>query len=170
MAKQLHVQVNDAADAVVLERQGAQGGWVLAGRDAPDLVRLGPGEYSLIHEGRSMRVLVLKVDKEQSTVRLRIGGHTYTAQIQDEESRLMEALGLEKAVLKVREVKAPMPGLVIDVLVKPGDTVTKDDPLLVLEAMKMENVLKAPGDGVVASVPAEKGKAVEKGQLLVGFE
>jgi biotin carboxyl carrier protein len=53
--------------------------------------------------------------------------------------------------------------------VKPGDAVKKNDPVLVLEAMKMENVIKAPGDAVVATVPAEKGKAVEKGHLLVTF-
>jgi biotin carboxyl carrier protein len=59
--------------------------------------------------------------------------------------------------------------MVLNILVKPGDTVKKGDPILVLEAMKMENLLKAPGDASIASIHAEKGKAVEKGQLLVSF-
>ena len=62
-----------------------------------------------------------------------------------------------------------MPGLVLNILVKPGDAVKKNDPVLVLEAMKMENMIKAPGDAVVGAIAAETGKAVEKGQLLVSF-
>ncbi|MEX1131932.1 MAG: acetyl-CoA carboxylase biotin carboxyl carrier protein subunit, partial [Flavobacteriales bacterium] len=61
------------------------------------------------------------------------------------------------------------PGLVLNILVKAGDAVKKNDPVLVLEAMKMENVIRAPGDAVVSAVPAVQGKAVEKGQLLISF-
>jgi ribonuclease HI len=79
-------------------------------------------------------------------------------------------LGLDKRAGMVSpELKAPMPGLVLNVLVKVGDAVRKNDPVLVLEAMKMENVIKAPGDAVVAQVHAVQGKAVEKGQLLLLF-
>jgi biotin carboxyl carrier protein len=169
MARKLFAQVNGSEKELVLERATPRAPWTPAGEDPVDLLATGPGQYSVVRHGRSHRVLVVKVDRESRTVQLRIGGGNYTVRLQDEHSRLLKTLGLEKAGLKVREMKAPMPGLVIDVLVKPGDSVKKDQPLLVLEAMKMENVLKAPGDGVVASIPAEKGKAVEKGQLLVGF-
>ncbi|MBK8500165.1 MAG: acetyl-CoA carboxylase biotin carboxyl carrier protein subunit [Flavobacteriales bacterium] len=81
----------------------------------------------------------------------------------------MHTLGLDKALKKVVDLKAPMPGLVLNILVKPGDTVRKNDPVLVLEAMKMENVIKAPADAVVKAIAAEKGKPVEKGQLLISF-
>ena len=83
---------------------------------------------------------------------------------------MMQTLGLDKAVKKVDEIRAPMPGMVLDILVKPGDSVKKNDPILILEAMKMENMIKAPEDAVVKAIPAEKGKAVEKGQVLVSFE
>ena len=168
MAKQLFAKVNGSAAEVVLQRPTPNAPWTLAGR-AVDLVRSGAAEFSVLLDGRSYKALVVKEDKEQGTVRLRIGGKTYTVRLEDEQSRLMKTLGLEKAAVKVREIKAPMPGLVVDVLVKPGDHVDKDTPLLVLEAMKMENVIRAPGQATVAHVPAEKGKAVEKGQLLVGF-
>ena len=100
---------------------------------------------------------------------MRIGGKTYAVKLQDEQARMMKNMGFDRNAAKVKEIKAPMPGLVINVLVKPGDQVKKGDPILVLEAMKMENVIKAPGDAVVSAVPAEKGRAVEKGQLLVSF-
>jgi biotin carboxyl carrier protein len=169
MAK-LYATVNSAEGALELERATPSAPWTFAGEGVPDLVRTGPSTFSLVHNGRSYQVLVLKEDRENNTVRLRIGGGTYTVRLQDEQSRMLHSLGLDKATQKVREIKAPMPGLVLNVLVKPGDAVKKNDPVLVLEAMKMENVIKAPGEAIVAAIHAEKGKAVEKGQLLVGFE
>ena len=68
-----------------------------------------------------------------------------------------------------KDLKAPMPGLVLKVLVKPGDVVKKNDAVLILEAMKMENVIKAPGDAVVSAVHVQERVAVEKGQLLLNF-
>ena len=169
MSSRLFATVNTAASEVVLERATPSAPWTFNGEGAPDLVRSGPSTFSLVRNGRSHRVLVLKEDRENNTVRMRIGAHTYTVRLQDEQARMMRTLGLDKVERKVSELKAPMPGLVLNVLVKPGDVVKKNDPVLVLEAMKMENVIKAPGDAVVAAVPAEKGKAVEKGQLLVRF-
>ncbi|MEZ4807979.1 MAG: biotin/lipoyl-containing protein [Flavobacteriales bacterium] len=165
----LFATVNSAEGALELERATPTAPWSFAG-DAPlDLVRTGPSTFNLIRNGRSHSVLLLKEDRENNTVRLRIGGSTYTVRLQDEQSRMMKTLGLDKAERKVREIKAPMPGMVLNILVAPGDMVKKNDPILVLEAMKMENMIKAPGDAVVATLHAEKGKAVEKGQLLVSF-
>jgi biotin carboxyl carrier protein len=63
-----------------------------------------------------------------------------------------------------------MPGLVLNILVEAGQEVSKGDALLILEAMKMENVIKASGDGKVRSVKVKKGDAVDKGLLLVEME
>ena len=65
---------------------------------------------------------------------------------------------------------APVPGKIVDVFVKPGDNVEEGAPLLVLEAMKMENELRAPKKGTVTVVPVKKGDTAERGQLLVGIE
>ncbi len=70
---------------------------------------------------------------------------------------------------KVNEVKAPMPGLVLDIRVSEGDEVKKGDPILVLEAMKMENIIKSPTDGVIKKINVKKGLAVEKNQVLINF-
>ncbi len=165
----LYATVNAGKEQLVLERPTPNAPWTIRGAK-PDLVKTGPGQYSLVIDGRSHRVLVLKEDKESGTVRLRIGAHTYTVQVEDEQAHLMHELGLDKAAgAAVKEIKAPMPGLVLKVLVKEGDAVKRNDALIILEAMKMENVIKSPGDAVVRRIHAQEKTAVEKGQLLVGF-
>ena len=168
MAK-LYAKIHSSGSELVLERATPSAPWTFQGDGPPDLVKTGPGQYSLVVNGRSHRVLVLKEDRENNTVRMRIGAHTCTVSLQDERSRMLHTLGLDTATQKVQDIKAPMPGLVLNILVKPGDAVKKNDPVLVLEAMKMENMIKAPGDAVVGAIAAETGKAVEKGQLLVSF-
>ena len=68
---------------------------------------------------------------------------------------------------KVNDLKAPMPGLVLDILVSEGQTIQKGDNLLVLEAMKMENNLKATNDAVVKKIKVSKGDKVEKNTVLI---
>jgi len=170
MAK-LYATINGAKDPITLERATPAAPWSFSGQNKPDLVRTGPGTFSLVHNGRSFKVLVLKEDKETNTVRLRIGAHTYTVRLEDEQAHLMHELGLDKAQgAVVRELKAPMPGLVLKVLVAEGTAVKKNDPVLILEAMKMENVIKSPGDATVKKIHAQERTAVEKGHLLLSFE
>ncbi|MDX1317201.1 MAG: acetyl-CoA carboxylase biotin carboxyl carrier protein subunit, partial [Xanthomarina gelatinilytica] len=71
---------------------------------------------------------------------------------------------------KVNEIKAPMPGLILDIHVKEGQEVKEDDALLILEAMKMENVLTSPRDGIIKSISVSKNDTVDKNQLLIEFE
>jgi pyruvate carboxylase subunit B len=102
---------------------------------------------------------------------LEIGGDRWEAEVVDERTRHIRSLtaGAERqrgpAILR-----APMPGLVVRVLVEPGQEVAAGAGLVVLEAMKMENELKAPGAGTVGAVRAQAGEAVEKGQVLVEFQ
>lgn len=67
------------------------------------------------------------------------------------------------------KVQAPMPGTILKINVKAGDTVKKGDALVVLEAMKMENDIASPADGVVASVNVSQGASVNTGDLLVSL-
>ena len=70
----------------------------------------------------------------------------------------------------VKEVKAPMPGLVVSVIATKGQEVKEGDSLLILEAMKMENVLKSPVDGVIKNIKIEETNTVEKNEILIEFE
>lgn len=113
----------------------------------------------------------LAVDRETQQVTLRINGNTYEVTVKSDFDKLLERLGMglgSSATLS--QIKAPMPGMVLDVMVTPGQTVQKDEPLLILEAMKMENVIKSPRDGEIDSVGVVKGSAIEKNTLLVEFK
>lgn len=171
MCAKLFATVNSATTPLELERPAPNAPWALVGEEAPDLTQTGPGMFSVVHKGRSHSVLVLKQDREAGTVRMRIGAHCHTVRLEDDRTRLMQLLGIDRGTRSmVRELKAPMPGLVLKMLVKEGDNVRKNDPLLVLEAMKMENVIKSAGDAVIKKVHAAEHTAVEKGQLLLSFE
>ncbi len=171
MCAKLYATVNSVAKPLELERSSPSDPWSIGSMGSLDLSNTGPGMYSVVYKGRSHSVLVLKEDRETGTVRMRIGAHCHTVHMEDDRSRLMLLLGIDRSArAMVRELKAPMPGLVLKMLVKEGDTVKKNDPLLVLEAMKMENVIKSAGDAVVKKIHAVERTAVEKGQLLLSFE
>jgi biotin carboxyl carrier protein len=120
--------------------------------------------------GRRYEALILKCDAEKKNVVLKINGNKYTVELKDQYDELLEKLGMDSSSdLKVNKVKAPMPGLVLDVCVSEGTEVKKGDALLVLEAMKMENILKSPGEGTVKKIIVKKGTAVEKNQVLMEF-
>ena len=170
MARKLYARINQAEKTLVLVRDQGKRNWRPENDRSVDLNAGDKGVFSVLVDGRSVRIFVVKEDRELGRVKLRVGGKLYTVTLEDERAHLMQTLGLDKRAGMVSpELKAPMPGLVLNVLVRPGDAVKKNDPVLVLEAMKMENVIKAPGDAVVAQVHAVQGKAVEKGQLLLVF-
>lgn len=133
--------------------------------------RLRDGIHHLLANGRAHRAELIEADYFAHTYTIKVDGTKYTIHISDQYERLIKQLGLTVGgSQKQNTVKAPMPGLVLNVMVSPGQAVHKGDTLLILEAMKMENVIKAVGDGVVKSVAVEKGMAVEKGHLLLEME
>ncbi|MDF9795530.1 biotin carboxyl carrier protein [Catalinimonas alkaloidigena] len=127
--------------------------------------------FHLLHEHRSYKIEVVKSDYSRKDFLLKINGRQIPVKLQDRFDQLIEAMGMQAAdELADKEILAPMPGLVLQFHVNEGDEVKKGSPLLTLEAMKMENVLKSPGDGKVAKIHVEAGKSVEKNQLMVVLE
>lgn len=93
-----------------------------------------------------------------------------TFNLMDEVDHMVEKMGMNKIVQVVLDqLKAPMPGLVLNIRVNPGDQVQEGDTLLVLEAMKMENVITANGTGTVKEIKVNQGDKVDKGQVLIQF-
>lgn len=135
-----------------------------------DISALGNGHYHILYKNKGYQAEVVKIDHGSKTVDLKINGQRYFIQLRDKFDLLLEKMGMNNVTAsKVNVIKAPMPGLIVDLRVKAGDTVKAGDPLLVLEAMKMENIIKASGDAVVKLVKVKKGDSVEKGQLLIEF-
>lgn len=129
------------------------------------------GLISILHNGKSYTAFVENINKEAKEVTVAIDGKQYTCSIEEPLDLLLSNMGLNlKAMQRVEPVKAPMPGLVLKILVEPGQEVEKGDPLLILEAMKMENVLKATAKARVKAIKATERTAVEKGAILIDLE
>lgn len=135
-----------------------------------DLAKQG-SVHHLIHEHKSYTIELVELNKEAKFCVLKVNNQEITVSIEDKYDALLKQLGMENMKnQKVNEVKAPMPGLVLTILVEPGQEISKGDGLFVLEAMKMENIIKSPADAVVKSIEVNKGIAVEKNQVLIKFE
>lgn len=136
-----------------------------------DIIPLGNGVFHLLKNEKAYRAELIHADYTAKTFTLAINGNRYRVALGDRYDQLVKSLGLDKnSAQKLNNLKAPMPGLVLEVSVEVGQMVAKGDKVLILEAMKMENVLKSPGEGKVKAIKISKGQAVEKGQVLLEFE
>ena len=136
-----------------------------------DIIAEGDGFFHILKNQKSYKAEIQSIDYLTKTFTFKINGSIHTAKINDMYDRLIDQLGMKVGTTqKVGDIKAPMPGLVIEVAVEVGQTLEKGDKVLILEAMKMENVIKAAGDGVVKAIHITQGQPVEKGQLLIEME
>ena len=159
--EKLKIVVNDTLSFEVTPKELA----------ALDCVQTGKNSLHVLKGTRSFEVVVVESNFQEKKLTLNVNGTLYQAAISDPYDQLVSKMGLLlDTVHKVDTVRAPMPGLVLQILVKPGDEVKQGDALLILEAMKMENIIKSPGDGVVGNIPVQMGQAVDKGHVLVRME
>lgn len=165
----LQATINDNKTFAVTNEDGQ---WHL-GAVAADLdIQLQPnGLISVLYNNKSYTATVEKVDTKSKELVLKIDGQPYTVAIKEPIDQLLSSMGLDlKAMQKIEPVKAPMPGMILKVLVEVGQKINKGDGLLILEAMKMENVLKANASATVKSIKAIERTAVEKGAVLIEME
>ncbi len=156
------VKVNDGKYEFKLSDETASG-W--------DALEYKAGYFHILHNNRSYRAEVLETDKHLKQFTIKVNGQEFDIQVEDKYDQLIKQMGFASlASQKVNQVKAPMPGLVVDVLVEKGQEVQKGSSLLILGAMKMDNVIKSPSDGVIKSIPISKGDAVDKNQILIELE
>ena len=165
----LQVSVNDKSTFSITAEDGQ---WLLNNETTNlDISQQPNGLISVLLNGKSYTAIVDKIDRKSKELTLRIDGQSYKKTIKEQIDLLLSQMGLDlKAMQKAEPVKAPMPGMVLKILVSPGQQVNKGDALIILEAMKMENVLKASGTATVKSIKATERTAVEKGAILIELE
>jgi biotin carboxyl carrier protein len=124
----------------------------------------------ILDNNKSKLVSVKGVDHELKRYQIQIDGRIYQVQISDAVDQQILKMNLKsKKSNQLKELRAPMPGLVRQVNVKVGDQVDAGDSLFILEAMKMENILKSPVNGTVSDIFVKPGESVEKNQILLSF-
>lgn len=136
-----------------------------------DISRLGPGQYHLIYQNLSLKGEIMNLSEGEKELELRVGDGTYSCGIVTELEQLISGLNLSRSDAgKDRFLKAPMAGLILDVHVQPGQPVAKGDKLVTLEAMKMENIIRAQADSEVDAVAVKAGMKVDKGNVLLSLK
>ncbi|MGK0406870.1 MAG: acetyl/propionyl-CoA carboxylase alpha subunit [Roseivirga sp.] len=165
-------QINVNSQSFEVEADASKNSGILNGEAyALDLIGDAVKGFSLLRNNKSYEVQVLEADYDQKEFLIEIDGQSYQVDAADRFDLLLKDLGMEHLNnTAVNDLKAPMPGLVLAVKVSPGDNIQKGEALIVLEAMKMENVLKAEADCFIKSIDCIIGSAVEKGQVLISFE
>lgn len=135
-----------------------------------DIKLISPGIFHIIYMHRSFSAELIDLSIPEKRCSVRINSNIYSLTVTDQFDELLSRLGMDNMnKTKVSDLKAPMPGMVLKVLAAAGEEVKKDSGLLVLEAMKMENIIKAPADLVIRSVKVNPGDKVEKNQVMMVF-
>jgi biotin carboxyl carrier protein len=135
-----------------------------------DIKQLNASQWHIINNLRSYNVEVISFNNTEKTAGVKINNNIYNITAKDQFDILLDKLGLSSLnAAIVREIKAPMPGMVLKVFVNEGMEIKKGDNLFILEAMKMENIIKAPADVIIKTVKIKPGDKVEKGQVLMIF-
>lgn len=135
-----------------------------------DIRQINHTRWHIINNLASYNVEVINFNRAEKTAEIKVGNNMYTITAKDQFDILLEQLGLSNLnAAKVSDIKAPMPGMVLKVFVNEGTQIRKGDNLFILEAMKMENIIKATADATIKTVKIKPGDKVEKGQVLLMF-
>ncbi len=161
--------IND--DRIISAEPVKEGAFLLDDKTiSPDIVSIRDGLFHVISNNKSYNAEIIKHDAADKTFHIKVNNNIYKVQVKDKFDVLLKELGLDVAnSKKVTDLKAPMPGLVVEVAIEEGQEVKQGEKLIVLEAMKMENILKAPIDVTIKKVNVKKGNTVEKNEVLIIF-
>lgn len=155
----------------IIEKGDSHSGFEVNGKEVViDAITPRKNVMHILYNSQSYIAELLEYKQDEKIAVIKINNSIYDIKLKDETDDLLEKLGIGKNTKKIQQIKAPMPGKVLDIKVKEGDSVNKGDGLLVLEAMKMENIIKAPEAAVIKKIRATKGKAVEKNEVLIDLE
>lgn len=135
-----------------------------------DTIKITNSQYHILKNNKPYKVEIINANLNNKEYEVKINNRTHKIKIYSELDIHIKAMGFSAgASKKIDSIKAPMPGLILEINVNVGQEVKENDALLILEAMKMENIITSPRDGIIKSITAKKGDAVEKNQLLIEF-
>jgi biotin carboxyl carrier protein len=161
MSKQFHTKVNDQYEFSCSEEDVQK----------QDVHQVSENKFHLILNHQSRNVEVVKRDLRNKVYQIKINSNLYEVKISNSLDLLIKDMGLSLgSAKKENEIKAPMPGLILEINVEEGQEVKEGDALLVLEAMKMENTISASYDATIKSITVDKGQSVAKNELLIELE
>ena len=136
-----------------------------------DIMEIGASNYHVLQKSKPFNAAVLVSNFREKTYKVKVNDNVYDVSISNELDTFINDMGfLVSSSRKINFINAPMPGLILDIIVEIGQAVKQDEPLLILEAMKMESTINSPSEGVIKSISIKKGDAVDKGDLLIEFE
>jgi len=136
-----------------------------------DIIEFKKGKFHIIRNHRSFTAEVVEFNAAEKTFTIKVNNHEYHLIVKDKYDELLHEMGFDAMQLKKGgDIKAPMPGLVLSVNVSTGQQIKTGDAIVILEAMKMENILKAQADGTVKKILVTKGDKVEKNQVMVSLD
>lgn len=136
-----------------------------------DAVSIETNKFHILHQNLPYKAEIVFSDFNQKKYTVKVNNNVYHIAISNPLDTLIKEMGFEVGITKqVNVIKAPMPGLILEINVEVGQTVQENDNLLILTAMKMENSLLSPRDGVIKSIAIIVGDSVIKGDLLIEFE
>jgi len=136
-----------------------------------DAVSVEKNKFHILKNNKPYLASIVSSDFLKRKYAIQVNNNNYLVTISNDLDILIQKMGIDRKKVKlINAIKAPMPGLILEINVTIGQLVKLGDPLLILEAMKMENIFTSPREGVIKSIAIEKGMAVDKGQLLIEFE
>ena len=136
-----------------------------------DLLEVRDNTFHIIMNNKGYSAVLVSHNPDEKTMTINVNGNDYEIAVKDKYDILLQQMGISaKSSTTVNNIKAPMPGLIVNILAPEGTEVKKGDGLLILEAMKMENAIKSPRDGKIKRVHVQLRQAVEKNQVLLDFE
>lgn len=136
-----------------------------------DAVSIETDKFHILHQNLPYKAEIVSSDFNQKKYAVKVNNNTYHIAISNPLDTLIKEMGFEVGVAKqVNVIKAPMPGLILEISVVIGQTVKENDNLLILTAMKMENSFLSPREGVIKHIAISVGDSVIKGDLLIEFE
>lgn len=161
MSQSFKVNVNKTMDFDITETESSN----------LNSIKTSSNTNHVLHNNTSYKTEIASSDFYKKKYEVIVNNNKYNINIFNELDVNIKEMGFEIGSLKtVNNIKAPMPGLILEIEVSVGQEVKEDDTLLILEAMKMENVLTSPRSGIIKSISVKQGDAVDKNQMLIEFE